>query len=490
MNDTAVSFNQETDGTFRGLFTGAGTLTKLGKGSISLGGSQQHTGLTWVREGQLSIDGVLPGSVLVDPGASFRGAGIIGGSLNVSGSLLVPPPGSQLASFNSRFTDFEPASAIQAPSLVVNGNLTTTTGSTIGLSVSPGGAAPLIVNGTANLVGTSLTVNVNESQPREGGYLRGAFGGWRPAPVRGTNHRGIGDAGADVEGRTVQHHRHPAQSRRTARRRADLAQRRRCRPRRRCRQTAATGDFRNVVNELTALPDKQLDGALGSMAGEIHASTARLVALDGLAVTDMVRNELSSVEDDTIDAPNPTKDAWSPRFWIGASGARSTFTSGTFSGGTADVGGTGGGVDFRPGSKWTLGGGGALSVGGLSLTELSESSQMTAPRAFTYVGYRFLKFRMHGGGSIARTTSTTSRTMQFEAMVPDSNGLLVPLSGGVDRIATGEQVSTTSDAWSEWRYLGRSEELVVRREARCARCPGTRARSSARTARTPSRSTC
>jgi len=77
---------------------------------------------------------------------------------------------------------------------------------------------------------------------------------------------------------------------------------------------------------------------------------------------------------------------------------------------------------------------------------------LKAPRVFTYYGFGFGPFHVHWGGSLSRATTTTKRTIQFAALVPDASGQLVPLSVGVDRVATSDQIATTRDAWSDWQF--------------------------------------
>jgi len=192
-----------------------------------------------------------------------------------------------------------------------------------------------------------------------------------------------------------------------------------------------------------------------------------MLALDSLAMTDMVRTELSLQE--STAAERPATGLASVRPWFDVGGDHVAF-----SGGSANTGGSGGGFDFKPASHWTLGGGGALSLGDLSLSGISGSSQMTSPRAFFYSGFAFGPFSVHWGGSRAWTTTSTNRDIQFVAYVPDATGRPVPLfpgtaSGsstrpgetgvdpalprpGVDRRATAEERSTASDAWSEWQF--------------------------------------
>src|SRR5262249_1535657 len=122
----------------------------------------------------------------------------------------------------------------------------------------------------------------------------------------------------------------------------------------------ATGDFKNVVNEVTALDQKSLDDALRALAGEIHASELRMLVVDSRNVTDIVRNNLSDAEHDNEDGPNQRS---GPQPWLQFSADHSRFDSGQFSGGTANVGGGGGGVNYKPNGSFLFGGGGFFSLG-------------------------------------------------------------------------------------------------------------------------------
>lgn len=66
--------------TFDGVIGGAGgRLTKLGTGTLTLGGDNAYTGTTLIEDGKLVVQGVQPASaVSVDPGATLAGTGIVG----------------------------------------------------------------------------------------------------------------------------------------------------------------------------------------------------------------------------------------------------------------------------------------------------------------------------------------------------------------------------------------------------------------------------
>jgi len=89
---SSVTFDQAGNGTYAGAMTGAGTLTKLGAGKVTLSGSSGYTGATTVSAGSLLVNGTLSASaVTVGNGGTLGGAGTIAQSVVVqSGGTLSP----------------------------------------------------------------------------------------------------------------------------------------------------------------------------------------------------------------------------------------------------------------------------------------------------------------------------------------------------------------------------------------------------------------
>src|SRR6185436_5433726 len=56
----------------------------------------------------------------------------------------------------------------------------------------------------------------------------------------------------------------------------------------------AAGDLKDVTRELTALDDRTLGRSLDAISGEIHASATHLAAVDGDAIAEMIRSEISA----------------------------------------------------------------------------------------------------------------------------------------------------------------------------------------------------
>ncbi|MDR0563761.1 MAG: autotransporter-associated beta strand repeat-containing protein [Azoarcus sp.] len=57
LNNATVEFNQATAGTYGGILSGTGSLTKTGSGTLTLSGTNTYTGLTEVKAGTLELDG-------------------------------------------------------------------------------------------------------------------------------------------------------------------------------------------------------------------------------------------------------------------------------------------------------------------------------------------------------------------------------------------------------------------------------------------------
>ena len=69
--------------------SGAGGLTKMGNGTLTLSGSNTYSGLTTVEEGTLVNNGAITGGLAVASGATFSGSGTVGGNATVNGTLAI-----------------------------------------------------------------------------------------------------------------------------------------------------------------------------------------------------------------------------------------------------------------------------------------------------------------------------------------------------------------------------------------------------------------
>jgi len=456
VNNTTLTFNQTVDGVFNGSIAGSGTVTKLGAGNATFGSFNSYTGLTTVGQGTLTMNNAtLPGSVSVGTQATFAGTGTIGGNLTLGGRLLLPgitqaaAAAAGVSGFNqARSAVIVPFALRDLPSMVVNGDLLANQGSSLNFTVAAAGAAPILVNGRASLIGSHLNVLIDDPNPaRRATYtaLR-ALGGLSvagtDASTTSTSVLPVVTQSQDSMLITILNISVPTTSIATtpngiaAGRGIDAV------------KNCQTGDICNVVKEVLALDDQELDTALRGLAGEIHASTLRMTVNDSRVVTDMVRNQLSDAEHEAEDGQGGN----GIQPWLQFSGEHSTFKTSEFSGGTANLGGGGGGVNLKPIGRMLAGIGGAFSLGSLSLSDISGQATLKAPRALGYTGFRFGAFHVHAGSSVAKNNNGTKRDVKIHAQVPDANGNLVPMSNGVDREADSDQDGYTEDLWGDLQH--------------------------------------
>ncbi len=129
--------------TLAGILSGAGTLGKIGSGTLILTGVNTYTGNTNVDQGILQIDGSIAASPLttIASGAGLSGTGTTGSVLAQSGGFIAP--GNATNPFGI---------------LTVNGAASLAPGSALRSNVNPNGASQLAVNGAANINGATLQV--------------------------------------------------------------------------------------------------------------------------------------------------------------------------------------------------------------------------------------------------------------------------------------------------------------------------------------------
>jgi fibronectin-binding autotransporter adhesin len=145
-NNAFLVFDQVGTGTYSGLISGAGTVSKAGVGTLVFNGTGSYSGSTFVQAGRLVVGGdtahtaaSIAGNVIVDSGATLGGHGTIGGDVSMdTGAHLAPGnslgtltvTGNVTLSQNSQL-DFEfsaPGTDLStaglSDSVVVGGNLT------------------------------------------------------------------------------------------------------------------------------------------------------------------------------------------------------------------------------------------------------------------------------------------------------------------------------------------------------------------------------
>jgi fibronectin-binding autotransporter adhesin len=468
VDNAAIALAQSANATFNGTLGGSGLFSKSGAGTLTINGSHPFTGLMSVDQGNLTLNGTLGGSASVNQGTfemngalggdlnvgalgNVIGAGLINGSTTLAGGLTIPALQSDLASFARERFHTMATSTAPAPQLIVNGDFNALPGSNLTFTVVRDGVAPILVNGRATLQGTNINVTIDDPDPaRYSTYTAlTAAQGLTAAGLTVTNNGPIVPV-LKVEPNnllvTLLNYNIPlggvvtGTNATSVGKAVDKL------------RNGATGDLAFISHELTALTDTQLDAALKSLSGEVHASQARIVATDSQSVTDIIRTAISDREDDAKAAKDEAKNGGavvkrsriSP-MWVQLAADHANLADGSI----ANTGGGAGGYDIRQTDNFTVGAGISFTQGTLTLGDGGGISQMTAPRAFGYTGVGFGPFKLHGGGSAARTKNKTERGIAFQAMVPNENGQLVPLSDGVDRTAQSDQTGVAADGWTE-----------------------------------------
>ena len=446
VNNAALVFDQNTDGAFRGVLSGGGTLDKTGNGHVLLTGDHGLQGLTTVHAGTLGLDGTLLGAVRVMNGATFNANGAIAGALSVDGTVTVGSTASG-----------------EFGLLSVPGDVTFNPGSHYGVAIDPsGGNSALVTFGAATISDAIVDVNAHPGNYgrvtqyailRADGGLRGTAG-----VSAATNFDPIFTQDSTTLFLTLL--------------RTDIA----LQP---FSDTAngwgiggvidrvkagATGDLADVTRELTALDDAALGSALGAIAGEIHASATQLAAIDGESVMDIVRSEVGvrvwSRGSENAAGVGLASSPWGSsgrRGWVRFRSERASFDSDSSNDGEGDGQGAHGGdlslhgfalgLDWTLAPNWLLGVGGSYATGRLTLNDLDERSEFSAPRGLVYVGYGRSRWAINSGFSLARLGYERTRAFSFMAFGPTGK----PLLAGVDREATSSPLGVAAEFWTEGR---------------------------------------
>ncbi len=71
VNNASVVFDQNTDGTYAAAMSGSGALTKLGAGNLTIGGVNTFSGPTTVNAGTLTVLGSMTSNLLLASGTTL-----------------------------------------------------------------------------------------------------------------------------------------------------------------------------------------------------------------------------------------------------------------------------------------------------------------------------------------------------------------------------------------------------------------------------------
>ncbi|WP_146119591.1 autotransporter domain-containing protein, partial [Phyllobacterium phragmitis] len=158
-NNAALTFDQGTAGTYAGIVSGSGALTKAGTGQLTLtGDSSAYTGTTAVTAGLLTVNGSLGGATNLS-GGTLGGSGTLGNVTIASGGTLAP--GNSIGTLNVA-------------------NVTFNAGSTYTVELNDGGFVAgtnndlLNATGTASILGGTVHVTPENGTDTGTTYTDGA----------------------------------------------------------------------------------------------------------------------------------------------------------------------------------------------------------------------------------------------------------------------------------------------------------------------------
>jgi autotransporter-associated beta strand protein len=440
VDNSAVTFAQNVDGTFAGVLAGTGTLTKTGAATLTFSGVHPFSGIATVAQGQLAIGSAFGGSIVVNAGATLTLASTAAAApATLTAAKTSTPRGITVAAVG--------ASGVSS----VAGNLTLAPGSTYQVATGASGSAPLLVaGGTANVGGATIDVSVGQepsSRVTQTVLLQAAGGIVGTVDVRNHN-TGLGSVVTPVGDLLVLSMLRLdgtlasiATSPNGAQAGAAFD---RVKP-------GSTGDLARVVFELTGLDDQSLSSALATVAGEIHASNVQLSALDTEAAVDLVQARLTDRQRPSGDQRARVAATWigGRHWWAQLVGQSASFdATADVHGADASLGGFAVGFDQTIGDAWIVGGGGSYERGTLDLSGDAASSRFSAPRAFAYAGRTVGRWTARGGGGTAWTSYDTTRRIAFTARLAPVFDV-APLFGGVDRTATSAPRGLTTDLWGD-----------------------------------------
>lgn len=148
-NEAALIFNRADDRVFDQTIRGTGSLTKLGRGTLTLTADNDYSGATTIRDGVLRVLGWHSGGGLYEVGGGMAGTTpVLGGTGTILGEVRV-------------LSDGELSPGLSIGTLSIQGDVTLGGTLAIELDGTGGGTADLLqVAGTLDLTGSSLRLAV------------------------------------------------------------------------------------------------------------------------------------------------------------------------------------------------------------------------------------------------------------------------------------------------------------------------------------------
>jgi len=264
-NNAAVQFDQSTNGTYSGVISGTGSLTKAGTGNVTLSGGNTYTGDTNANAGRLAINGSIAGNAIVGASGELGGSGTVGGNLTNNGTLAAGNSiGTLTVSGDASFgvgssTEIE----IQGSSTPVAGTdgdliasgTATISGGTVSVDAAAGtyshGAQYTFLQTTTGLTGTFASIQDNLTYyDAQLGYT--ANSAYFTLSLSHTDFQTVGGSGNLLNvGTYIDQH-----------------------------SPGATGDFASVLDELLGASVTEARSGLRQLSGEVYASQSQ-VAIQG-----------------------------------------------------------------------------------------------------------------------------------------------------------------------------------------------------------------
>lgn len=263
VDNSHLIFNQTTTGTYAGTISGTGDVTKIGSGNLIFSGAQTYSGNTTVNAGRLSVNSGMASDVFVSNGGTLGGVGTIAGDVFNGG---VVAPGNSIGTLTVATYTGNSSSTLQVE--VNNG------GTTAGVNNDL-----LHVNGNVTLSGGTVNVVTTTSIGFNGGsrYKIVEYTGARSGTFSGatintpflTPQLDYVDVTKEIDlllFRATTTFASIAQTPNQAAVGSYIDQ----------NNPTATGDFANVVDQLTLLSPADARSALDQVSGAIYGSAARV----------------------------------------------------------------------------------------------------------------------------------------------------------------------------------------------------------------------